>query len=110
MSDHLPEPRPDVERPKWLDGWLDYPHTGLDVTGAREACWYAQHLADELATARTRIERLGQERGELLQVVRSAEECLRHQPCCHMEADWVASCRNISENARTAIAKSEASQ
>lgn len=38
----------EAKRPAWLDGWLDYPHTNLDVKGTRQLAWYAQELSVEI--------------------------------------------------------------
>jgi hypothetical protein len=34
------------KRPKWLDGWLDYPHGSLSEKQAREVCWYVVRLEE----------------------------------------------------------------
>lgn len=37
-----------LKRPKWLDSFLDYPHRSLSVKEAREICWYATSVQDQI--------------------------------------------------------------
>jgi hypothetical protein len=47
---------------------------------------------------------------DLLRLLKSAAQTLRHQPCCGQDPDWITSCRNIASFAEEAISNAEAPQ
>jgi hypothetical protein len=47
---------------------------------------------------------------DLLRLLKSAAQTLRHQPCCGQDPDWITSCRNIASFAEEAISNAEATQ
>lgn len=59
-------------RPEWLNGWLDYPHTSLDVNGARQLAWYAQTLSEVAAFVPAALEHIELLQAELEQARRKA--------------------------------------